>query len=101
MAPDAMDIPNLLQSAYQKLWALITENRIALPRRFLPYDFPSQSGDPIYALQENEFTRELVNSINQFSFRLDRLTLWEEVISGYCEEQALELRLEFTEPLVY
>jgi hypothetical protein len=44
---------------------------------------------------------EIRNTINQFSSRLYLLALWEEVIGGYCEEQALELRLEFTELLVY
>src|ERR1039458_1319666 len=96
-----MDAPEIFKSAYEKLWALVAEKRIALPGRFLPYNHPSESKDAIYSLQEGEFTRELLNSINQFSTRLNQLVLWEEVLSNYGEDQALELRLEFTSLILY
>lgn len=96
-----MDTPTLFKSAYEKLWALVAEGCISLPGRFLPYDHPSKSKDLIYSLQEGEFTRELLNSINQFSARLNQIALWEEVLSNYDEDQTLELRFEFTSLLLY
>lgn len=76
-----MDTPTLFKSVYEKLWALVAEERILLPGRFLPYDHPAESKDLIYSLQEGEFTRELLNTINQFSARLNQIVLWEEVLS--------------------
>ena len=96
-----MDTPTLFRSAYEKLWALVAEERIPLPGRFLPYDHPSESKSLIYSLQEGEFTRELLNSINQFSARLNQVVLWEEVLSTYDEDQTFELRFEFTSLLLY
>lgn len=96
-----MNPPELFQSAYAAYWALIAENRIVLPGQFLPYDHPSQSGDLIYSLQEQEFTRELLNAINQLSSRLNQLVLWEEVISKYEDDHQFELRHEFTALPIY
>jgi hypothetical protein len=96
-----MDTSTLFKSAYEKLWSVIAEGSISLPGRFLPYDHPSESEDMIYSLQEVEFTRELLNSINQFSARLNQIVLWEEVLSNYDEDQARELRFEFTSLLLY
>ena len=96
-----MDTPELFKSAYEKLWALVAEKCVSLPGRFLPYGHPSESKDLIYSLQEGEFTRELLNSINQFSTRLNQIVLWEEVLSNYDEDRALELRFEFTSLLLY
>lgn len=96
-----MDTSEIFKLAYEKHWALVAEKRIVLPGRFLSYDHPSQSKDLIYSLQENEFTRELLNSINQFSARLNQLVVWEEVLSIYDKDQTLELRFEFTTLLLY
>lgn len=96
-----MDTPELFQSAYSAYWALVAEQRVALPGQFLPYDYSSQCGDLIYSLQEQEFTRELLNAINQLSSRLNQLLLWEEVIPKYEDEWQLELRMEFTALPIY
>ena len=96
-----MDVPILFQEAYKKLWQLIAEKRISPPGRFLPYSFKTESKNLIYGVQENEYTRELINTINQFSARLHRLVLWEEVISQYQEPESDELKFEFTRLVLY
>lgn len=93
--------PTLFQDAYKKLWQLVAEERLSPSTQFLPYSFKTETRDLIYGLQEQEYTRELLNAINQFSARLHRLVLWEEVISQYEENEADELRFEFTRLIVY
>lgn len=89
------------ETAYAKFLSLIAERRVDLSDRFLPYNYESKSTDLIYWLYEQEFTRELLNTINQFTARINDLVLWEEVISEYVDDDAFELRHEFTNLILY
>ena len=50
----------------------------------------------MYARQERDFTRELVNSFNTFASGVERIRLWEKILLGYSENDIFYLRHEFT-----
>jgi hypothetical protein len=54
-----------------------------------------------YDDMESEFTRELLNSINQFAHKINSLIIWNEVISKYETREQFELRREFTRLPIY
>lgn len=91
------------KSVYEEFWNLVNEYRINLPGQYLSYeDYPGQSKDMIYGMQEVDSTRELLNTIHQFSTSLNKLTLWNEIISKYGDmEQKIDLYHEFINHLVY
>lgn len=97
-----MNFRDLTVGAYSKLHELIA-SRIEPPLLpFLGYEYPKGQADFIYDWQERDFTRELVNALNQYALWVERVGLWEEVLRGYSEDEVLELRLEFTAlPLDY
>lgn len=90
-----MNFRKLTVSAYAKVHDIIAvRDQPVAP--FLAYKYDDLSSDFIYSQQEQDFTRELVNAYNQYSYWLDRLHVWEDVLSNYEEDDALELRFEFT-----
>lgn len=50
----------------------------------------------IYNLQETDFTREIINLYNLFAYWVNKLHTWEQVLREYGEDDAQELRYEFT-----
>jgi hypothetical protein len=91
-----MKFSELTLKAYKQLHDLIESNEIKDSIQFLEFDYPDDQLDFIYGLQENDFTRELANTFNQFAYWLNRIAKWEYVLLAYTEEEANELRYEFT-----
>jgi|CXWL01.1.fsa_nt_gi hypothetical protein len=91
-----MNFRELTVDAYSRLHDLIA-SRVEPPLvPFLGYKYPEGKPDFIYDLQERDFTRELVNAFNQYAYWVERVGLWEDILCGYSEDEALELRFEFT-----
>ena len=65
-----MNFHDLTTAAYAKLHALFGANDTHLVIAFLGYEYPAGQTDFIYQWQEDDFTRELVNSFNQFAYWL-------------------------------
>lgn len=91
-----MSFRELTTGAYAKLHDLLPCDRAFELVPLLGFDYPSNANDFIYVQQEVDFTRELVNGFNQFAYWLARVALWEKVFTGYSEDDAEELRFEFT-----
>ncbi len=97
-----MSYSTLAVGAYTKLHELIESRQEPPPVQFLGYDFADGQPDFIYDLQESDFTRELVNTFNEYAYWLHRVSLWDEVLRTYPEADRLELQYEFTTlPLDY
>lgn len=97
-----MSYRDLMLGAYAKLHDAIESDRTRPLVHFLEYEHPSGQSDLIYDLQENDFTRELINAFNQYVYWLNRVALWEDVLRDYPEEDACQIRYEFTTlPLDY
>ena len=91
-----MNFRDLTTGAYSKLHDLFPSSDAFDLVELLGYDYSSDANDFIYSQQEEDFTRELVNSFNQFAYWLARINLWEQVLAEYTELDAEELRFEFT-----
>lgn len=91
-----MDFRELTTGAYAKLHDMLPSDEAFALVPLLSFDYPSKSNDFIYSQQEADFTRELVNSFNQFAYWLGRIALWEKLLLSYDENDAEELRFEFT-----
>lgn len=63
---------------------------------FLGFEYVDGPSDIRYQWQERDFTRELVNTFNKYAFWVERLGIWENILCGYSEDDALVLRFEFT-----
>lgn len=97
-----MSYRHLVLGAHAKLHDAIESSHAKLLSQFLGYEYPTGQPDLIYDLQEDDFTRELVNAFNHYIYWLNRVALWEGVLRGYPEDDALRLRYEFTTlPLDY
>jgi hypothetical protein len=97
-----MNFHRLTTAAYIKLHELMESHMTPLLVPFLSFEYEPESKDFIYTLQEQDFTRELVNSFNQFAYWLARIDLWERVLLDYDDDDKEELRFEFTKiPLDY
>lgn len=98
-----MTFSDLALSAYAKLHAAFKTELDRPVAEHLSYEYPSptrtQPAGPLefkYDLQESDFTRELVNAFNKYAYWLNRLALWEGILPSYSEDEAFELRYEFT-----
>ncbi len=89
--------------AYSKFFETAQAYKIEDLCLLIPYDKYklTHSIGYIYDLIENEFTRELLNAINQFSHLTNRIIIWDKVIDGYPEELQFELRMEFLKLPIY
>ncbi len=97
-----MSYRELALTAYARLHELIESRQEPPLVPFLGYEYPVGTSDFIYDWQERDFTRELVNTLNEYAHWLNRVDLWEYVLRDYPEDEALELRFEFTTlPLDY
>lgn len=97
-----MNFRELTLDAYTKLHDAIDANTEPPVVQLLGFDYTSNSNDFIYSIQEDDFTRELVNLFNQFAYWLNRISLLEKVLSQYSDNDREELRYEFTKlPLDY
>ncbi|HUT83047.1 MAG TPA: hypothetical protein VMX95_00230 [Thermodesulfobacteriota bacterium] len=79
--------------------------KVSIPNPYLDYDKYVITNDgkgkqwaPFYFMAK-DFTRELLNSINQFNTYLGRLIAWNQVMKPYSEHEKLYLLLEFVEPI--
>lgn len=91
-----MSFRELTIGAYKALHDTIEQSSDESVVPFLAFEYPSKTTDIIYWQQEQDFTREIVNEYNQFAYCIDRLFAWENVLSGYGDDDAHELRFEFT-----
>ena len=91
-----MNFHELTVGAYSKLRDRVSMNPEPPLVEFLGFEYKSESNDFIYSHQEQDFTRELVNSFNQFAYRLDRIKVWERVLSDYNTDDQAVLRYECT-----
>ncbi len=91
-----MKFRELTIGAYSKLHDLIDASSLPLTLELLGFDYPEGKNNFIYKMQEDDFTRELVNEFNQFAIQLHRISLWEKIFADYGEDESLELRMEFT-----
>lgn len=93
---------DLCINAWSKVSKLSIQTATDPALELLGYDYPQSQNDPIYQLQQEDFTRELVNHFNQYLYWLTRLQRWQLVLQDYTEDEAQELRYEFTRlPLDY
>ena len=93
----------LFLKAYEGYWDVVRKGDIDMSL-MVPYeDYKiSQPIGYIYGSMESEFTRELLNSINQFADKINSLSVWDQVISSYEEDQQFELKHEFVKlPMYY
>lgn len=91
-----MNFRELTTGAYLKLHESIATEGHSPLTPYLGYEYEKGEPDFAYDWQENDFTRELVNSYNQFSYWLTRIQLWESIFAEYNEDDVEELRYEFT-----
>lgn len=97
-----MNFHDLCNAAYSKVSKLSLESATDPSLALLGYDYSQSQNDFIYQLQQDDFTRELVNHFNQYTYWLTRLLRWQLVLQDYSEDEAHELRYEFTRlPLDY
>ncbi len=91
--------PNQFITAYSKLQNLISSNNSPVLIPLLGFDYPRSDTELLnimYGQQERDFTRELVNSFNNFAFWVERIRLWEKILLDYSENEIFHLRHEFT-----
>jgi hypothetical protein len=50
---------------------------------------------------EDEFTRELINNINQLASNTHKLAIWESALQEFSEDERLDIRHEFTRVILY
>lgn len=97
-----VDPLNLFRKAYCRYWDVVEERRIPLPCEMLPYTYKQDDLVFTYGTMEQEFTRELLNTINGFASEVNGLVLWAEVLREFEGDRSRELRHEFTRlPLYY
>ena len=94
---------HLFIEAYNNFWEMAQEYEIEDPCKLIPYDkyVLTESIGHVYDSMESEFTRELLNSINQFAHLTNEIIIWDKVIDKYPNEQQFELRLEFLKLPIY
>lgn len=94
----------LFEGAYGKFWDLIEAQE--MPRyQCNSYDLCNFVGNaewsvPFVGFMVDGELRESINELNAWLGHLENLKVWEEVLTGYNEEDAWSLRLHFVEPLV-
>lgn len=95
------DAVALFKDAYLKFWSLAPT--ITPPCAWLPYDKfkGADVGVLMYDFIEGEYTRELLNTINQYATNMHKLAIWQQVFDDYSEDQRFELGYEFTKMLAY
>lgn len=95
----------LFEEAYKKFWDLAEANKT--PRyRYNSYELCDLVGTadwsiPFVGFMVDGELRESINKLNAWLRCLADLKVWQELLSGYEEEDAWSLRLHFIEPLVY
>ena len=89
-------------AAYTKLLDAIEAAPSPPLIQFIGYEYAAGHPELVYDWQEQDFTRELVNAFNQYAYWTNRIADWERVLVGYSDDDARELRYEFTTvPLDY
>ncbi|HMB56208.1 MAG TPA: hypothetical protein VKM35_03270 [Arenimonas sp.] len=92
-----MNFSEVMIGAYHKLQEAIANESVPHPIGFLKYEHTKGESDFVYDWQESDFTRELVNTFNKYAYWLTRAQLWERILEDYSEDEALEIRYEFTD----
>jgi len=93
---------SLFRAAYSEYWDAVESGSVEAPCKMLPYDYVVEGRAFVWESFVNEFTRELLNTINGFADQINNLTIWTGVLSKRNEEDQLILRYEFTAlPLYY
>lgn len=95
----------LFEEAYKKFWDLAEANQTH-HYRCNSYELCDLIGNADWSIPFVEFMvdgelRESINKLNAWLRCLADLKVWQELLSGYEDEDAWSLRLHFIEPLVY
>jgi len=92
----------LFLDVYNEYWE-VAQTKTSSKCKLLTYEYElEKSLSHFYDSMENEYTRELLNAINQFASEINSIVIWESVISKYNEDEQFELRYEFLKlPLFY
>lgn len=95
----------LFEEAYKKFGDLVEANKTP-HYRCNSYELCDLVGNadwsiPFVGFMVDGELRESINKLNTWLRCLADLKVWQELLSGYEEEDAWSLRLHFIEPLVY
>lgn len=90
------------EEAYRRYWDVVVADTVAATLAHISYEpYVMAATSFEYGLQEEQFTRELLNTFNQFATTVHRLAIWEVVLNLYPDDEQIDLRFEFTRALLY